>query len=183
MARRSTPDRFDEIPHDIARHGVHRAPRRQGARWITFAWSALATGILVVLGMGALIATSDSISLKDFEAIFPAPAVTASATAKATVAPTVDPATTVNVLNATSTAGLATETGAKLTAAGWKVGTKSNAASPEAKTVIYYVSPSLEGAAKGVAQSLGAGTIQLSDLFVQSNAGITAVLGSDYVAK
>jgi hypothetical protein len=89
----------------------------------------------------------------------------------------------VNVLNATSTAGLATETGAKLTAAGWKVGTKSNSSTPETKTVIYFVQPSLEGAAKGVAQSLGAGTIQLSDLFVQSNAGITVVLGSDYAAK
>jgi hypothetical protein len=183
MARRSTPDRFDEISHDTARHGVHRSPRRSGARWVSFAWGALATGVLVVLGLGALIVTSDSISLNDFTALIPAPAVSANATTKATVAPTVDPATTVNVLNATSTMGLATETGVKLTAAGWKVGTKSNAASPEAKTMIYYVSPQLEGAARGVAQSLGAGTIQLSDAFAQSVAGITLVLGADYVTK
>jgi len=183
MARRSTPDRFDAIPRDTARHGVHRAPRRKGAGWISFAWGALATGILVTAGMAVLIASSDTISLKDFESIIAAPSATPTASAKATVAPTVDPATTVNVLNATSTAGLATQVGTKLTTAGWKVGTKSNSSTPETKTVIYYVQPSLEGAAKGVAQSLGAGTIQLSDLFVQSNAGITVVLGSDYVAK
>lgn len=183
MARRSTPDRFDEIDHTTSRRGVHRAPRRKGARWIAFAWSALAVGVLTVGGMGFLIATTDTFSIKDFESIVTFPTATPTPTPTPTIAATVDPATTVDVLNATSTAGLAGETATKLTAAGWKVGAKATASTQAATTIIYYVAPGLEGAAKGVVASLGKGTIKLSDQFLQGNSGITVVLGADYVTK
>ena len=51
-------DRFDDLPADHGRIGAHRAenPRMRGG--VVFAWSAVATLILVGLGVfGTLIAT------------------------------------------------------------------------------------------------------------------------------
>lgn len=179
MAEQPEHDLFDDLEPSTDRRGVHRAPKRAGAGWIKFAWAALATGVLVVAGVGTLIVTSDSISMKDFESIFAVPEATASATPKPTAAPTIDPASVVNVLNATGQEGYATEVGNLLAAEGWTIGAKSNASELADETFIYYGNPSLEGAARGVAQSLGYGTIKLTDKYMESSAAITLVLGND----
>lgn len=184
MARRSTPDRFDEIPADTSRRGVHRAPRTPRDRWITFAWSALATFILVVLGVVGLIATSNTLSVKDFEQIVAIPTASptttsATPTPTPTATATIDPSVKVDVLNATTTAGLATTQAAKLTKAGWTIGTKDNATTTATATKVYYSNPQLKGAALGVVQSLGFGTAVQSDDYKNSSAPITVVLGSD----
>ncbi|AXE54004.1 LytR C-terminal domain-containing protein [Aurantimicrobium sp. MWH-Uga1] len=181
MAEKNVQDIFDDLVITSDRRGVHRAPKRPGAGWIKFAWAALATGVLVVGGVGTLIVSSDSISMKDFESIFALPTPAASATPKPTAAPTIDPASVVNVLNATGQAGYATQVGDMLAAEGWTIGAKSNASENTTETFIYYGNPSLEGAARGVAQSLGYGTIKLTDKYIESSAAITLVLGSDYV--
>jgi hypothetical protein len=180
MAEKTEHDIFDDLEITSSRRGVHRAPKRPGAGWIKFAWAALATGVLVVGGVGTLIVTSDSISMKDFESIFALPTTAPSATPKPTAAPTVDPAAVVNVLNATGETGIATLVGDRLAAEGWTVGAKSNASENTEETFIYYVNPSYEGAARGVAQSLGYGTIKLTDKYVESSAAITVVIGADY---
>jgi hypothetical protein len=180
MADKTEHDIFDDLEITSSRRGVHRAPKRPGAGWIKFAWAALATGVLVVGGVGTLIVTSDSISMKDFESIFALPTTAPSATPKPTAAPTVDPAAVVNVLNATGETGIATLVGDQLAAEGWTVGAKSNASENTEETFIYYVNPSYEGAARGVAQSLGYGTIKLTDKYVESSAAITVVIGADY---
>lgn len=180
MAEKTEHDIFDDLEITSSRRGVHRAPQRPGAGWIKFAWAALATGVLVVGGVGTLIVTSDSISMKDFESIFALPTTAPSATPKPTAAPTVDPAAVVNVLNATGETGIATLVGDQLAAEGWTVGAKSNASENTEETFIYYVNPSYEGAARGVAQSLGYGTIKLTDKYVESSAAITVVIGADY---
>ena len=180
MAEQPEHDLFDDLEPHTDRRGVHRAPKRPGAGWIKFAWAALATGVLVVAGVGTLIVTSDSISLKDFESIFAVPVATASATPKPTAAPTIDPASVVNVLNATGEEGVATAVGDQLAGDGWTIGAKSNASETAEETFIYYGNPTLEGAARGVAQSLGYGTIKLTDKYMESSAAITLVVGSDY---
>ena len=53
MAQKFPRDRFDSIPHGIDRVGAHRAPARRGAKWIAFGWAALATVVLVAVGIGA----------------------------------------------------------------------------------------------------------------------------------
>ncbi len=180
MAEKTEHDQFDDLAPGLDRRGVHRAPKRRGAGFVPFAWAALATGVLVVGGVGTLIVTSDSISMKDFEGIFALPTATASATPRVTPAPTIDPASVVNVLNATETTGLATEVGDQLAGEGWTIGAKSNASELAEKTYIYYGNPSLEGAARGLAKSLGYGEIKLTDAYIESSAQLTLVIGADY---
>lgn len=181
MSEKYPKDSFDNLSQQVERRGVHRAPRKKGAGLISFAWAALATGILVTIGVAGLVVVSDSVSLRDFEEIFAVAESTPSATPRPTAAPTVDPSLLVNVLNATGTTGIATEVGDKLAADGWTVSAKSNASETVDKTVVYYGNPSLEGAARGVAESLGVGEIDLTDAYIESSAQITVVVGSDYV--
>ena len=183
MADKFPRDQFDDLVVTTGRHGAHRAPRRKGAGWIAFAWAALATFVLIIAGVGTLVVTSSSISLKDFESIFVFPEPTPSPTPKPTAEPTVDPASLVNILNATGTEGVATAMGDILAADGWTVGAKTNASQVVEKTVAYYLNPTLEGAARGVIASLGYGEIELSDRYIESSAQITLVIGQDYVKK
>ena len=83
------------------------------------------------------------------------------------------------MLTATTTAGLATTQAAKLTKAGWTIGTKDNATTTATTTTVYYANPQLKGAALGVVQSLGFGTAVQSDDYKNSSSPITVVLGSD----
>ena len=124
---------------------------------------------------------SDTVSIKDFTTLFAGATTTPSPTANPTAVATVDPALQVSVLNATDSPGLATSVSETLTAAGWVVGTRTNASEAVANTVVYYGDPSLEGAARGVLASLGTGTIELTDAYIQSSAQITVVLGADFV--
>ncbi|MEY2699182.1 MAG: hypothetical protein RL720_1138 [Actinomycetota bacterium] len=180
MSEKPERDQFDDLAPGLERRGVHRAPKRRGARFVPFAWAALATGVLVVGGVGTLVVTSDSISMKDFESIFALPTQAPSATPRAEVVPTVDPASVVNVLNGTGETGVATAVGDQLATEGWTIGAKSNASETAETTFIYYGNPSLEGAAKGLAKSLGYGDIKLTDKYIESSAQLTLVIGLDY---
>jgi hypothetical protein len=170
-------DRFDDVPADLARVGAHRAPRPARHGFVTFAWAALATGVLVgagVLGLGAIegrIANVGSLST--------------SPTAAAAATPTIDPNIDVVLLNATTTNGLAAGAESMLVKAGWKVGSAANASATDVKTTtVYYTTASQAGAAAGLARSLGITRTALSQQFaVAGQSRLTVVLGEDYAAK
>ena len=182
MAEKFPRDRFDEIPDDLTRVGAHRAPRARGRGWIAVGWAALATVLLVGAGIFGLSLVNGSIS-------FHGPSSSASRTASATptasptptIVPTVNPALTVNVLNGTSTEGLAQTVADKLTAAGWKVGALANADRTDlATTIVYYSDPANQAAALGAAQELPGATIQQSTAFADTGADLTVVIGANY---
>jgi hypothetical protein len=174
------PDRFDRPPTDLQRVGAHRAPRPSRG-WRTFAWAALATAVLVGLGVLAMFVINNRISFTS-PLGSSAPSVTPEVTSTPTVQPTLDPAVNVIVLNGTNVAGLAGQVGDALAGQGWHVGSRSNASTKDVKTsAIYYGDRSLEGAARGLSSALGGMPIQLSDQFaVQGEKRITVVLGADY---
>lgn len=178
MAEKYPKDRFDTIPDDLHRVGAHRAPRAKGRGWIGFGWAALATVVLVGLGVFGLSLVDNGNS---FRGGLGSPTPTPTATPTPTITPTVNPALTVNVLNGTATAGLATKVGDTLAAAGWKVGARANANDTNlTQTVVYYSDPKNLAAALGVVQSLpGAKTAQTQD-YVATGADLTVVVGSDY---
>ncbi len=182
MNKNISVDPYDDIPSGLTRRGAHRAPKRARSTFVKFAWAALATGFLVTAGVGGLVVVSDTVSLKDLSSLFAGATATPTPTAVPTAAATVDPALLVNVLNATSSPGLATTVGESLVAAGWNVGNGTNASETVANTVVYYGDPSLEGAARGILATLGTGTIELTDAYIQSSAQLTVVLGADYLA-
>ncbi|UFS59600.1 LytR C-terminal domain-containing protein [Subtercola endophyticus] len=168
------------MPTDLARRGAHRGPKRRGRGWITFAWAALATGVLVGLGVVGLFAVDNSNQFTSAIGGGSSAASSDSATPVPTVEPTTDPAATVTILNGTTTSGLATRAGDRATAAGWTVGAEANASTSDITTsTVYYSDAASEGAAKGLAAALGGISISLSDQF--QGATLTAVLGTDYV--
>jgi hypothetical protein len=165
-------DRFDRAPETLARVGAHRAPQRPGRGWITFGWAALAT--VVLIGVGVLGLTQIDRQVAD-----------TGATAAPLVKPTVDPKIDVVLLNATTTSGLAAGASSAVTAKGWHVASTANANSTSVKTTtVYYASASEAGAAAGLAKSLGVTRTALSKQFaVPGRTRLTVVLGKDYAAK
>jgi hypothetical protein len=188
MAHNYAKDRFDKVPTDLKRVGAHRAPVPPGRGWFVFLWSAIAVVVLVVAGIVALNLLGDRISFVDTStpsASAPVP------TDVPTAEPTVDPESMVTVLNGTTTRGLATQAIEQLNAEGWSQSiTPGNASATNVETTtVYYEDASQEGAARGLAEALGIGAIQLSTQFqIPVEEGeepilqLTVVLGADYAA-
>ena len=106
-------------------------------------------------------------------------------TEEPTAEPVTDPATvadreiTVTVLNGTAEEGLQGEASTVLEDAGWTVGSQATSSATDlTDTVIYYSDAVNEDVARGIALSLGVGTVNLSDAFV--GAPVTVVVGTDF---
>lgn len=150
-------DRFDDLPAEHGRIGAHRAenPRMRGS--VVLAWSAVATIVLVTVGVfGTMIATGRI-------TLFPEPAV--SATALPPAEAVVDTSYSVYVINATSQPGLAGTVANQVIAAGWNsenvYPTESESEDFEVTTV-YYATSADEGAARGLAQAIGGAAVELN---------------------
>jgi hypothetical protein len=187
-----TPDRFDEIPDSLGRVGAHRAARPRGRAWIAVAWAALASGVLVIVGLYALSMITDRVTFEipgfGDSVVEPGPVEPDAAPLAPVVEPITDPAQielpagfTITVLNGTEVAGLGAQARDLLIAPGWPVGTATVAAQTDlTDTVVYFNDPTLEGVAAGMAALLGVGTIELSDAF--RGAPITIAVGADFAA-
>lgn len=195
------PDRFDGVPDSLLRVGAHRSGKPRHGGWIVFAWAALACGVLVGIGVGVLAVTNNSFQFTDPSSSAGAATTspsgsssssgssTPTSTPTPTTAPITDPSkidpakTTITVLNATSTAGLAANAGTALKNGGWTVGNEGNASSDVGTSVVYYDASATDNRAiaLGIAQKLGITTVQQSASF--PGATITVVLGSDYTSK
>lgn len=153
-------DRFDDLPVDRARIGAHRAenPRLRGG--LVFLWSAVATIVLIAVGIfGTLIATGR---------VVPFPAASESPAPIATAEPTIDTGYTVLVLNATGESGLANRVRDEIIDAGWAgdaVLASEAGADDFELTTVYYPTAEDEGAARGVAQLVGATRLVLDDAY------------------
>ncbi|MBF4625594.1 LytR C-terminal domain-containing protein [Clavibacter sp. VKM Ac-2872] len=184
------PDRFDEVPGDLSRVGAHRAPRPRHHRFRVFAWAALATGLLVGLGVVGLFVIDDRVSFTD---IIPSDGASEEAvpTDAPTAAPTAVPGMIVTVLNGTKTSGLSARAATALQSGGWAIASRLNASSTDiTTTTVYYYDDADEGAARGLIAALGVGDVEQSDQFrpaagtpAAQAAKLTAVLGADYAAK
>lgn len=185
------PDRFDDVPGDLSRVGAHRAPRPRHHRFRAFAWAALATGLLVGLGVVGLFVIDDRVSFTDIIPNDSASEEAAAPTEAPTVAPTTVPGMVVTVLNGTRTSGLSAKAATSIQASGWKIGSRLNASTNDiATTTVYYYDAADEGAARGLAAQLGVGDVQQSEQFRPAQgtpaaqaARLTAVLGADYAAR
>lgn len=175
MAQKFPRDRFDSIPHGIDRVGAHRAPARRGAKWIRFGWAALATVVLAGVGIAGVMVFNERLNV----ASGPDPVETQAPVA--TAEPTISPDLKVTVLNGTTTAGLAAKAGEMLTAGGVPVDAMANASANDlTETVVYYATPDLEGAARGVASVLPEADVRLSESFAATGTPLVLVLGSDF---
>ncbi|TFD30694.1 LytR C-terminal domain-containing protein [Cryobacterium cryoconiti] len=182
-------DRFDHLPHDLARVGAHRAPGKKGRGWIGFWWALGATVVLVGAGVFGLAMLNNNLDFElpgattaasTAETSDPASPAEAPAPAPAPAA-TVDPSLTVTVLNGTAGDGVARAVGDLLETEGWTLGELDNASTEDVPTtIVYYADETLEGAARGVAASLPGSDVLLSSDFADSAASLTVVVGNDY---
>lgn len=152
-----TKDRFDELAADHGRIGAHRAenPRMRGG--LVLLWAALATIVLVGLGIFGAMLANGHITL------FPTPTPTVSVAP--TAAPVVDTSYTVTVLNATPQHGLAATVRQQVIAAGWAPDAVTDGAAGSenfATTTVYYATAADEGPARGLAQAIGGADVQLN---------------------
>lgn len=190
-------DRFDDVT-DGPRVGAHRGPARRGGGWVVFAWAALATGVLVGVGVLVLALANGSVQFTEGSGgATSAPSVSATSTptssasagsepsgaasspAAAAASPADQGATTLVVLNGTSTTGLAANASTKLTGAGWKVTSTGDAGTTgSTQTIVYYQQESQAALAEGIAKSLGTSAVQRSSAF--PNADVSVVLGADF---
>lgn len=195
MTQRFPRDRFDDVT-DGPRVGAHRGARRRGRGWIAFAWAALATGVLVLVGVLVLALLNGSTSFPGVAS----PSSTPSASASASAAPSGEPSasssssasqapsaatpadqgsTSVVVLNGTTTTGLAARGSTALTSAGWRVTSTGDAGTTGATgSVVYYRQADQQAVAQGIANALGITAVQQSAAF--PNADVSVVLGADY---
>lgn len=174
-------DRFDDLPAETGRVGAHRAEQPHMRGWVVFLWAALATIVLVTVGIfGTLLASGRVV-------LFPTP--TPSATPAPVVTPVVDTSYAVMVLNATPENGLATQMKDVIVGAGWlaETVTASDAGSDDfAETTVYYAFPADEAAALGLAQVIGGAAIAQTDVYQPVDnpeaKQLTVVIGLDRTA-
>lgn len=113
----------------------------------------------------------------------------ATGTPTPTVTPVLDTSYSVLVLNATSTAGLATSMKDRLVHAGWQsqLVTAGDASSSYPTTTVYYARAGDQAAAEGLARLVGARHLAVSDRYLPSGdpgaKQLTVVLGTDLVAS
>ena len=161
MPRTTFPrDRFDDVADDRARIGAHRAENPHLRGWVVFLWAAVATVVLVAVGIFGTLIASGRVTLF--------PTASASVTPIATATPVIDPSYSVVVLNATPVEGLATTVKDEIVAAGWSADAvlASQAGSQDfASTTVYYAFPEDEAAARGLAGVIGGAEVAQSDRY------------------
>ncbi|TPW75555.1 LytR C-terminal domain-containing protein [Schumannella soli] len=182
-------DRFDDVPHDLTRVGAHRGPAPRGRAWVVFAWAALATGLLVAVGLFTLSRVDSRFSIElpfgsgdsaaapgaSSSAVDESPAITEPGSVDPAIAETLR----ISILNASATDDAQDALATKLKDAGWTVSGTADADERDSKaTVVYYSGKEYEGVAKGMVKILGTGSIRLSSAF--PGAPITIALGDDY---
>jgi len=153
-------DRFDDLPEDVGRVGAHRAEQPHMRGGVVFFWAALATVILIAVGIFAMFVVSGRIVL------FPEPAPEPTPTV--TVDPVVDTSYSVLILNATPETGLATQLKDQLIAAGWApdtvlAGQAGTDDFPE--TTVYYATDADYAAALGLANVIGGAAVAQSTIY------------------
>jgi len=148
--------------------------------WVVLIWAALATIVLIIVGIFGTLLVSGRIEL------FPTPAPTIAP--PPVVEPVVDTTYDVVILNATPEDGLATQMKDVVVSAGWPV---DNVSASEAgsqdfpATTVYYLLPEDEAAAAGLAGVIGGAEVAQSDFYqpvTPESRQLTVVIGLDRTA-
>jgi len=148
--------------------------------WLVLLWAALATIVLIALGIFGTLLASGRIEL------FPEP--TPTATPAPQVTPVIDLSYQVQILNATPEQGLATQMKDTIVTAGWADDSvlASGAGSEDfPETTVFYVNDEDEAAAAGLADVIGGANIEQSDAYPPVDPALkqlTVVIGLDRTA-
>lgn len=178
VGRRPMPDSFDK-PKKLRRVGAHRLPPKRGAVWMRVLWIAVATAVLTAVGIVIFVIGPQNLLFPQADTSNQE-ASTADQTQQ--VKAKIDPATTVTVLNGTTTPGLGDEVSTIITED--ELGTVSyvgNAADQTATiSAVFYTQPEDEGLAKGLGEKLGGIFYYLREEYASYGTQLVVLIGSDY---
>jgi hypothetical protein len=169
-------DRFDDLP-DTGRVGAHRAENPHMRGWVVLLWAAIATIVLIAVGIFGTLLVSGRIEI--------APSSAASPSSTPDVTPVIDTTFDVLVLNATGESGVATQLKDDIVAAGWAEETvlASEAGADDfPETTVYYLNAEDQAAAAGLADVVGGARIEQSEVYQPAGEGekqLTVVIGLD----
>ena len=167
---------------------TRRASVRRGRGWIAFAWAALATLVLILVGIiGLRTFVGMEINIP-FLSTTPAAEPVVPPTQTPTAEPVLDPssidparAITTSIYNGTTAAELQNTVGDALTAAGWTIDARARASTSDvAVTTVYYSDPANEDVARGLVVALGIGEISLVPAETFPGNPLNIVIGADY---
>ena len=168
-------DRFDEIPRDPSRVGVHRAPKPRLGLLVTMLWWVLTVVVLTGGGIFIFLALSNTGTID--------PPEVPAATTPADVEPVRDTSSFVLVLNGTDSPDAADGIYDQLISAGWQddlVAVLDADATDFETTTVYYGDESERAGALGIAEAIdGAQVAQNTDFDKDSESGYTVVVGLD----
>lgn len=177
VGRRPMPDSFDNPPK-IRRVGAHRAPKRKGLIWVRVLWIALATVALTAAGIIFVVIGPENL-------LFPQASTSsqeATSEEEQELRGVTNPATTVTVLNGTTTPGLGEEVSAIITEG--EFGTVAFVGNAEDRTAtisaVFYSNPEDEALAKGLGEELGGIFYYLREDYVTFGTQLVVLIGSDY---
>ena len=148
--------------------------------WVVLLWAALATIVLIAVGIFGTLLASGRIEL------FPTPEPTVQATPQVT--PVLDTSYQVVILNATPESGLATQMKDVVVAGGWSAGQvlPSDAGTDDfPETTVYYTTPEDQAAAAALAEVIGGARIEQSEVYQPASPDakqLTVVIGLDRTA-
>ena len=128
--------------------------------WVVLLWAALATIVLVTVGIFGTLLAAGRIEL------FPTPEPTTQPTVQVT--PVLDTTFQVAILNATPERGLATQLKDVVVAAGWPAAQvlPSDASRDDfPETTVFYLAAEDEAAAAGLAEAIGGARIEQSEAY------------------
>ncbi|WP_246533560.1 LytR C-terminal domain-containing protein [Microbacterium flavescens] len=128
--------------------------------WVVLLWAALATIVLVAVGIFGTLLAAGRIEL------FPTPEPTTQPTVQVT--PVLDTTFQVAILNATPERGLATQLKDVVVAAGWPAAQvlPSDASRDDfPETTVFYLDAEDEAAAAGLAEAIGGARIEQSEAY------------------
>ncbi|KJL23527.1 LytR C-terminal domain-containing protein [Microbacterium azadirachtae] len=176
----SARDRFDVIPHAQGRVGAHRAENPGMRGWFVLLWAAIATVVLIAVGIFAAMLTMGKIGFDQSE---PLPSISRTATS---APPALDTTYAVFVLNATGVNGLAAATRDTIVNAGFAAGSVAPGDADTQDfptTTVYYKTEADKAPAQALATLLGATKIAQSDRYgddvVPGQKQLTVVIGRD----
>jgi len=174
--RRPLPDSFDKPPK-LRRVGAHRAPKPASAAWLRALWIVLATAALTALGIIFVVIGPENILFpqgnnESQEAVSP----------EEQVKGITDPATTVTVLNGTTTPGLGDEVAAIITDNSYGTVEFVGNSSDQTATIsaVFYTTPEDEALAKGLGEKLGGMSYYLQSTYASFGTQLIVLIGSDY---
>lgn len=148
--------------------------------WVVLLWAALATVVLIAVGIFGTLIASGRIQF--------APEPTPTVTPVPQVTPIIDTSYQVQILNATPEDGLATQLKDVIVAAGWPDESvlASGAGSQDFPvTTVFYVGADDEAAAAGLAEVIGGAAIEQSEAYAPVDPAVkqlTVVIGLDRTA-